>query len=159
VVALVLAFAAAAAQGSQLGTAGPSHRDFVTGTAEHRGADPPYPVIKVRFHARSDANGARPRGRVFVKNDPAVTASYRARVTCLSVSGSRATVGTEIVHSTDPAQEGKGQLWSVVDGAGSGSPDRIAGYPMTATPPTSCPPLSFNVPVISGNYVVHDAIP
>ncbi len=74
-------------------------------------------------------------------------------------AGNKATVGTEIVESTDPAQEGKGQLWSVVDGAGSGAPDRIAGYHMTPMPPLSCPPLSFNVSVISGGYTIHDATP
>ncbi|MEK6328363.1 MAG: RCC1 domain-containing protein, partial [Actinomycetota bacterium] len=133
-------------------------QDFVTGTAQHRGADPPFPVIEVQINARSDATGARPRGQLSVKNNPTIP-SYRARVTCLSVAGNKATVGTEIVESTDPAQEGKGQLWSVVDGAGSGAPDRIAGYHMTPMPPLSCPPLSFNVPVISGGYAVHNATP
>jgi hypothetical protein len=81
-----------------------------------------------------------------------------ARVICLNVIGNRATVGTEIVKSNDPGLEGQGQLWSVVDNGESGV-DGIAGYPITPTAPVACPPLDFNVPVVSGNYVIHDATP
>jgi len=136
------------------GQAASPKQDSVTGTAQHLGADPPFPVIQVRIQARSDATGTDPRGHMVV--EAADIHSYRARVTCLHVVGNEATVGIEILKSTDPALEGQGELWSVVDG-GSGQPDRIAGYEITPTPPTVCPPLSFNVPVISGDYVVHDA--
>ncbi len=78
-------------------------------------------------------------------------------MSCLHVVGNEATIGIEIVKSSDPALVGRGELWSVVDGGGSENPDRIAGYPMTPTPPTFCPLLFFNVPVISGDYVIHDA--
>ena len=61
-----------------------------------------------------------------------------------------------IVKASDTALVGKGQLWSVVDG-GFGGEDRIAGFPPTATAPIVCPPLFFNVPVVAGNYVIHDA--
>jgi hypothetical protein len=83
---------------------------------------------------------------------------YHGRVTCLSVAGNAATIGMEIMRSTDPSLVGQGQLWSVVDG-GTIGPDRIAGYPFTPSPPTVCPPLSFNVPITRGNYVVSDATP
>jgi hypothetical protein len=39
-----------------------------------------------------------------------------------------------------------------------GSADRIAGFPPTPTAPTTCPMLFFNVPVVSGNYVIHDGV-
>ena len=39
------------------------------------------------------------------------------------------------------------------------APDRIAGYEITPTPPVVCPSLFFNVPIVSGNYVVKDATP
>jgi hypothetical protein len=128
----------------------------VKGTAEHLGADPPYPVIEVRIDARSDASGADPKGMLVVSGAPPIV-PYTGRVTCLNVVGNQATVGIEIVKSSDPALEGRGELWSVVDGAGSANPDRIAGYAITPTPPTSCPPLFFSVPVISGDYAIHDA--
>ena len=135
------------------GPAGPKH-DFVKGTAEHLGADPPFPVIQVGINARNDATGTGAKGYLIVQGALPIV-PYRGRVTCLNVRGNEATVGIEIVKSSDPALEGKGQLWSVVDG----SPDRIAGFPLTPTPPTVCPPLFFNVPVVSGDYVIHDATP
>ena len=127
------------------------------GTASHLGADPPFPVIEVRINARSNATGTDPRGHMTV--DATGIHSYRGGVTCLNVVGNEATIGIEIEKSSDPALEGQGELWSVVDGAGTGQPDRIAGYEITPTPPTACPELFFNVPVISGDYVVHDAAP
>jgi hypothetical protein len=141
---------------SPAGQATSPKQDSVTGTAEHLGADPPFPVIEVRIHARSDATGTYPRGNLVLEVPPFLP-DYRGRVTCLSVVGNEATIGIEIVKSEDPSQEGQGQLWSVVDGSASGAPDRIAGFPITATPPVECPPLSFNVPIISGDYVIHDA--
>jgi hypothetical protein len=140
-------------------TSATAQLDSVTGTARHLGADPPFPVIQVHINALANASRTNPRGSVtaVIKS---LDVKDRARVVCLSVSvvGNRATVGTEIVSSNDPALVGRGQLWSVVDNGKSGV-DRIAGHPITPTPPTSCPPLFFNVPVLSGSYVIHDATP
>jgi hypothetical protein len=130
--------------------------DSVTGIAEHLGADPPFPVIQVRIDARSDATGVNPRGSLVVRGASPIV-PYRGRVTCLSVTGNVATIGIEIVKSSDPALVGQGELWSLIDGGASGGPDRIAGYPLTPSPPTVCPSLFFNVPVVTGDYVVHDA--
>ena len=132
--------------------------DSVRGTALHLGADPPFPVIQVQINARADASGADPRGHVTARIKT-LGIQDRARVICLSVIGNRATVGTQIVASNDPALEGQGQLWSVVDNGESGGVDRIAGHPITPTPPIVCPQLFFNVPVVSGNYVVDDSAP
>jgi hypothetical protein len=126
----------------------------VKGTAEHVGADPPFPVIQVRINARSDEAGADAKGYVTIQGGSPVV-PYTGRVTCLNVRGNEATIGIEIVKSSDPALEGQGQLWNVVHG----TPDQIAGFPLTPTPPTDCPPLFFSVPVISGDYVIHDAVP
>lgn len=131
----------------------PKH-DLVRGTAEHQGADPPYPVIRVRIDARNDASGTGAKGFLVVQGAPPI-APYRGRVTCLSVNGNEATIGIEIVKSTDPSLVGQGQLWKVVDG----TPDQIAGYPTTPTAPTECPALPFSVPTVSGDYVVTDATP
>jgi hypothetical protein len=130
--------------------------DSVRGTAEHLGADAPYPVIEVTINARSGANGSNPKGSLAVDGASPIV-PYRGRVTCLSVTGGAATIGIEIVKADDPTLVGKGELWSLIDGGGSGAPDRIAGYRLTRVVPTVCPSLSFNVPVVSGDYVVHDA--
>jgi len=106
--------------------AAPANRDSVQGTATHLG------VLTVR----SSDIGQRRRGEV----------------TCLNVAGNTATIGVKIVRAEDPAAVGMGELWNVVDNGAGG--DRIAGYALTATPPTLCPPLSFSVPVVSGNYRV-----
>jgi hypothetical protein len=155
-VAAVLAGLSLTLTGS--GQAISAKQDFVTGTAQHLGADPPFPAIQVRINARSKADGTHPRGRLAVEGPMPDVQTYRGRVTCLNVVGNRATVGIEVTKSTDAAMVGKGELWSVVDGGNNG-PDRIAGYPFTATPPTVCPPLPFTVEVVSGDYRVHDASP
>ena len=141
---LLLGVTAAVAEASQ---------DSVTGTARHLGADPPFPVIKVHVNAFGDATGLNPRGNLSV--DAEGIHSYTGNVTCLSVMGNQASIGIEIVQSSDPTLIGKGELWSVVEA----HPDGIAGYEITPTPPVVCPPLFFTVPIVSGNYVVHDAAP
>src|SRR5262249_34991399 len=129
-------------------------RDSVRGDATHLGADPPFPAITVRIRASSDADGSDPRGVVTIRV-PDIGQQRRGRVTCLNVRGNTATVGIEIVKAEDPAVVGKGELWNVVDNGDSG--DQIAGFVLTETPPTVCPPQSFSVPVVAGNYRVLDA--
>jgi hypothetical protein len=136
---------------------GQASQGSVTGTARHLGAGFPFPVIQVHVNAFGDATGLNPRGRLSVNAED--IHSYTGEVTCLSVIGNQATVGIEIVKSSDPALIGQGELWSVVDNGSPGDSDRIAGYEITPTPPVVCPPLFFNVPVVSGNYVIHDAAP
>ena len=145
---LVLAVTAPAAQASN---------DSVTGTARHLGADPPFPVIQVHVNAFADPTGLNPRGNLSV--DAEGIHSYTGEITCLSVTGNQASIGMVIMKSSDPALIGQGELWSVVDTHPFGDADLIAGYEITPTPPVVCPPLFFNVPVVSGNYVVHDAAP
>ena len=132
-------------------------QDAVTGTARHLGADPPFPVIRVHVNAFAEATGLSPSGLLSV--DAQGIHSYTGEVTCLSVFGNEATVGIRIVRSSDPALVGQGELWSIVDNGSPGVSDRIAGYEITPTPPLSCPPLFFNVAVVSGNYAVRDASP
>ena len=154
--ALRTLLAGAALSGLLLGvtaTAGQASQASVTGTARHLGADPPFPVFQVHVNAFADATGFSPRGRLSV--DAENIHSYTGEVTCLSVIGNQASIGIEIVKSSDPALVGQGELWSVVDNG----PDRIAGYEITPTPPVVCPSLFFNVPIVSGNYVIHDAAP
>jgi len=129
-------------------------RDSVRGDATHLGADPPFPAITVRIRASSDADGSNPRGVVTIRV-PEIGQQRRGQVTCLNVQGNTATIGIEIVKAEDPAAVGKGELWNVVDNGDSG--DQIAGFALTETPPTVCPPLSFSVPVVAGDYRILDA--
>jgi hypothetical protein len=158
--ALRTLLAAAALSGLLLGVtaaAGQARQDSVTGTARHLGADPPFPVIQVHVNAFGDATGFNPRGRLSVKAEG--IHSYTGEVTCLSVVGNQATVGIEIVKSSDPALIGQGELWNITDNGSPGDADQIAGFEITPTPPLVCPPLFFSVPVVSGNYVIRDATP
>jgi hypothetical protein len=137
--------------------AGQASHDSVRGTARHLGADPPFPVIEVHVNAFGEATGLNPRGKLSV--DASGIHSYTGDVTCLSVIGNQATIGIQIVKSSDPALIGQGELWSVVDNGSAGDSDRIAGYEITPAPPVVCPPLFFNVSVVSGNYVINDEAP
>jgi hypothetical protein len=130
-----------------------SRQDSVKGKAVHLGAGPPFPPILVQVKAFADPTGLNPGGTLFV--DAQGIHSYTGNVTCLSVMGNQASIGIEIVQSSDPTLIGQGELWNVVDG----HPDQIAGFEITPTPPVVCPPLFFSVPIVSGNYVVHDAAP
>jgi hypothetical protein len=131
-------------------------RDRVVGTATHLGADPPFPRITVRIDASSDPDGSDARGTMTIRSRE-IGQRRRGEVTCLNVQGGTATIGIRIVQAEDPAAVGKGELFNVVDN-GSGD-DRIAGYPLTATPPTVCSLLDFSVPVVSGGYRVAEAAP
>jgi hypothetical protein len=136
-----------AAPGSAVAT--PATRVSVRGNATHLGADSPFPRITVLVQASSNANGSNPRGMLTVRSAD-IGQRRRGEVTCLNVDGNTATIGIKIVAAEDPAVVGKGELWKVVDGGDFG--DEIAGYQVTATPPSSCPSLTFSVPVVSGNY-------
>jgi hypothetical protein len=126
-------------------------RDSVRGNATHLGADPPYPRITVLVQASSNADGSDPRGVLTVRSSD-IGQHRRGAVTCLDVEGNTATIGIRIVNAEDPTVVGKGELWKVVDNGVAG--DEIAGYEITATPPTVCPSLPFSVPVVSGHYRV-----
>ena len=89
------------------------------------------------------ADGSNPRG-VLTVHSREIGQRRRGEVTCLNVQGNTATIGIRI-------------LFKVIDNGNSG--DQIAGYAVTATPPTVCPSLPFTVAVVSGNYRVTDAAP
>jgi hypothetical protein len=136
--------------------AGQAAQNSVTGTGRHLGADPPFPVIRVHVTARSNPGGLNARGRMYV--DASGFHRYRGTVTCLNVIGNVAIVGIVITRSSNPSFIGLGQQWTIADLGSPGDSDSIAGYPLTATPP-DCAPQFFTVPVVSGNYTVHNAAP
>jgi hypothetical protein len=129
-------------------------RDSVRGTAVHKGADEPFPEITVLFHVSSASDGSDPSGWISIHSLD-LGQHRRAGVTCLNVYGHEATIGLQFFKAEDPALIGQGQLFHVSGGGANG--DQIAGLPITETPPSECPRLGFQVPVISGNYRIHDA--
>jgi hypothetical protein len=139
--------ASVAASGSAMAT--PATRVSVRGNATHLGADAPFPRITVLVQASGNADGSNPRGVLTVRSAD-IGQRRRGEVTCLAVDGNTATIGIKIVAAEDPTAVGKGELWRVVDDGDFG--DEIAGYEITAAPPSACPPLPFSVPVVSGSY-------
>ena len=133
----------------------PASRDHVAGRATHLGADPPFPRITVLINASSDGDGSNPRGTLTLRSAD-IGQRRHGEVTCLNVQGNTATVGIRIVSAEDPSAIGRGELFKVVDNGDSG--DQIAGYALTETPPTECPPLPFSVSVVSGNYRITDEV-
>ena len=145
--ALLLAVTASAGQAAQ---------NSVTGTGRHLGADPPFPSIQVHVNANADVGGLNPSGRMSV--DAEGFHSYTGDVTCLNLLGNVAIVGIVITKSSVPSFVGLGEQWTIADLGSPGDSDSIAGYPLTATPP-DCAPQFFTVPVVSGNYTVHNSAP
>jgi hypothetical protein len=136
--------------------AGMAADNSVNGTGRHLGADPPFPTIQVHVNASSELGGLNPKGQMSV--DAEGFHSYTGDVTCLNVLGNVAIVGIVITKSSNPSFVGLGEQWTIADLGSPGDSDSIAGYPLTATPP-DCAPQFFTVPVVSGNYTVHNSAP
>jgi hypothetical protein len=99
------------------------------------------------FDAHSGPSGENPRGSVTITIDGAVFLT--GPVTCLTVTGNRATVGVEF--------PGFGSFLTFLeDNAGAGTSDRF-GFQPVGTAPTACPVGAATNPV-DGNFVVHDAV-
>ena len=96
-------------------------------------------------------------------NEPSpVDFDLRGDVTCLSVTGNRATIGGVVERSKLPTMPaGSGVLIFVVDnGEGSNAPRDAFRIQRLDSPPRVCPPVSIpEVPTDQGNFVVHDAAP
>ena len=116
------------------------------------------PEAHVRIEAHSDANGQNPRGSFYLEQDPY---SFGGEITCLTVSGNKATIGGRVDRSRpgDPLV-GSGWFQEVEDNGEPGDMDRSLTT-LTATAPTICPTptVSALVTAEQGNYVVHDATP
>jgi hypothetical protein len=150
--ALLVVPQAAFAGGGQSGGDTPGKRfDYVVGAGRHVGVTAGDPVFEVIFSAYSGPSGEHPGGHVFQRQLGNRGGYDDGKVTCLSVTGNRAIVGLT-------REDGRGQLISVVD---NGKNDLITGFgPFLPTGPTVCPPPpGVGVPVIQGNYLVHDALP
>ena len=146
------------------GTAGASHdpggapfgEDFVTGRdvgPEQCGIPTCFHVIFI-FDAHSGPSGEHPTGTVRIDvQEPTGTSTFdTARVTCLAVSGNRATIGTQ-------SQFGFGIVFFVEDNDGAGQ-DRLS-VSVGGSPPSVCPayPSTGVSRIFGGDITVHDAVP
>jgi hypothetical protein len=123
--------------------------DFVVGTGEIAIPSPPAPtpaVLGVAVDAHSDASGGNPSGTFSMFLDAPL---FAGPVTCLIVTGNTALIGFE------DFREGH-LIAQVVDNSATGSPDTVgirAGLPGCSGSPLGV------FPVVSGDFVVHDAVP
>lgn len=108
--------------------------------------------------AHSDPQGGNPHG-YFTSH---VRNSYiDGEVTCLNVSGNRATIGIRITHSSIDAFEGRGEFISFEDNGNpvGGTPvDGSQGSAILPVPPTVCPPPPpAGYVQQQGNIIVNDS--
>jgi hypothetical protein len=144
-------------------TAGASHdpsgapfaEDFVTGrdiSSEQCGATVCFHVIDV-FDAHSGPSGEHPTGTVRIDvQSPLGTFTFdTAQVTCLDVSGNRATIGGQSQSG------GFALVFFVEDNDGAGQ-DRSA-LAVGGSVPSVCPafPSTGLSPIFGGDITVHDA--
>ena len=127
--------------------------DFVTGSGEillfPTGVPVPPVVLDVFVDAHSDASGGNPSGTVDTFFDfNGHSSIFNGPVTCLVVTGNRAIIGFEDVSDGHITAE-------VVDNSATGSPDTFA----ITVGQTGCSPVPEPFPLISGDLVVHDAVP
>ena len=122
--------------------------DFVVGTGEIVVAPPGFPpvVLSVFIDAHSDASGGNPSGTVDVFFPTG--SIFNGPVTCLVVTGNRAIIGFE------DASDGHVTA-GVVDNSATGGPDTFA----VILGQTGCSPVPEPFPLVSGDFVVHDAVP
>jgi hypothetical protein len=137
----------------------PLDEDFVTGTAVGPVIEPCTPGCRLIFvfDARSGPSGESPTGtvRVDVESPPGSGLGDTfdtARVTCLNVTGNRATI---------VAQSQSGFVWLVFgvednDGAGQDRSGSFATFEFPGCPPNPSAGLS---PLPGGDVTVHDAVP
>ncbi len=141
----------------------PADRDFVTG-AHGEQPDGNMQLI-TSFDASSGPSGQNPTGTVGLgldvggAPDPTV-AGYN--VTCLKVSGNRATIGGVLDFNNGPSFILPNAIYYVEDGVG-GAPDGAAFGAAVSSPPTTCPdPLPAGHPAlrpsVGRDLTVHDAV-
>ena len=157
----MLAFACVPAIADATHGAGTSpDQDKVTGSTKF--ILPPNPFFTdahVRIEAHSGPAGEDPRGQFYLEEDPL---SFGGEVTCLTVSGNKATIGGRVDRSRPGFPVvGSGWLQEVEDNGEPGDMDRSRTTPFLAQAPDFCPTPTATTLITAeqGNYVVHDAAP
>ena len=161
-VALGLFAAALLGMGASSASAQSLDRDFVTGAWGSEDLEPQFVIF---FDASSGPSGQNPTGTVVLgldfggAPDPTV-AGYN--VTCLKVSGNRATIGGVLDFNNGPPFIPPNAIYYVEDGVG-GAPDGAVLGEAVSSPPTTCPdPLPAGhwalLPSRGRDLIVHDAV-
>lgn len=127
--------------------------DFVVGTGAIAIPNPLNPLstvlVDISLDAHSDASGGTPAGTVVVTLPVAGLVLFSGSVTCLAVTGNRAVIVIE--DAFGPA------TFEVFDNTAIGTPDTIGLIAGVA----DCSPFDspHADPLVSGDFVVHDALP
>lgn len=126
--------------------------DFVVGGGEIVVGPPGLPPARVgvSIDAHSEASGGNPSGTVSIFIRSTEPPLFSGPVTCVVVTGNVAVVGF------DDAVEGH-LIAQVVDNSATGSPDTVGLVP--AAPGCSLGNGIQASPLVSGDIVVHDALP
>jgi hypothetical protein len=128
------------------------NEDLVVGSGEIEVLFPGFPpvVLGVSVDAHSDASGGNPSGTFTIFFAPDGAVLFGGPVSCLLVTGNTAIIGFE------DAREGH-LISEVVDNTAAGSPDTIGLVPSATGCPLGSSPSAL--PLVSGDLVVHDALP
>jgi len=141
----------------------PFDEDFVTGSVVGPVIEPCIPGCQLIFvfDARSGPSGEHPTGtvRIDVESPPGsglidtfdIDTFDTARVTCLNVSGNRATIGAQ-------SQFGWWFVFIVEDNDGAGQ-DRSSSFDTFESPVCPAIPSIGLPPIPGGDITVHDAVP
>jgi hypothetical protein len=130
-----------------------SDEDFVVGTGAIEIPNPLFPEstlqVDISLDAHSDPSGGSPTGTVLATVPIAGLVVFSGSVTCLAVTGNRAVIGFEDMFSGHV-------IFDVVDNIATGTPDTI-GLVQGGPAGCSLPERPEPDPLVSGNFVVHDA--
>ena len=122
------------------------------------------PPVEVEVDAVSGPAGNDPAGTFWTRY-PAGTPEFRGRVVCLTVTGTRASVGGVIEQSNDPNNPpGTGILFAFTDNGDPGAGrDATVTYFGRELNPTQCPIPAVRdgdeITLTSGNFTVSDVQP
>jgi hypothetical protein len=143
--AVLVAAAVMTVMAAQVGAA--PDEDFVIGTGTHESGG--Y-LFDVTIDAHADASGGDPSGTVTVTTLSIVVTT--GPVTCLEVTDNTALLafeGTVLGHVT----------LQVMDNDGTGSPDTISIDTSNPGGVGCVPGGGIEFPLVSGDFIVHDAVP
>jgi hypothetical protein len=121
-----------------------------------------FPLATASFDARSGPQGENPTGSVTSNSRGLVVGGP---VTCLTVTGNRATIAFENLGEGSPTLRG-GFLFVEDNGTPGAGRDNIQAGPLVSAPPTVCPPNTvvyqpgeFGNTIEFGEITVQDAQP
>lgn len=128
-------------------------QDLVSGTGQFEDETTDQ---QIHVNAKSGPEGQDARGSILEKTTTAIEEiSYKAKVTCLSVSGNKAVIGGEIVKSKT-GETGFVVVYVEDDGEPGKGSDRVERV-FSATAPTCEEEFPAAKTITKGNYIVHDA--